>query len=101
MPDTLKSGARESALEETLLQLVTERGAGKTICPSEVARAVASDDTWRSLLGPIRTVAVELARRGEVVITRKGKPVDPERFKGVYRIGVPSGNGKPGDDSGP
>ncbi len=27
------------AIEETMLRLTTERGAGKTICPSEVARA--------------------------------------------------------------
>ncbi len=33
----------ENALEETILQLLHERAAGKTICPSEAARTVAGD----------------------------------------------------------
>ena len=38
---------------------------------------------------PVRRVAVSLAQAGEVAILRKGKPVDPDDFKGVYRIGLP------------
>ena len=38
---------------------------------------------------PIRRVAVALAEAGRVVIYRKGKPVDPRSFKGVYRLGLP------------
>ena len=38
---------------------------------------------------PIRRVAVRLAHEGRVVIYRKGKPADPDNFKGVYRIGLP------------
>ncbi len=40
-------------------------------------------------MSPIRRVAVRLAQEGRVVIYRKGKPVDPDNFKGVYRIGLP------------
>jgi hypothetical protein len=38
---------------------------------------------------PIRRVAVALAEQGRVVILRKGKPVDPRDFKGVYRLAAP------------
>jgi hypothetical protein len=38
---------------------------------------------------PIRRVAVRLALEGRLVIYRKGKPVDPNEFKGVYRLGLP------------
>jgi hypothetical protein len=38
---------------------------------------------------PVRRAAVRLAQQGRLVITRKGRPVDPADFKGVYRIGVP------------
>ena len=38
---------------------------------------------------PVRREAVALADEGRVVIYRKGKPVDPHDFKGVYRIGLP------------
>jgi hypothetical protein len=32
---------------------------------------------------------VRLAKDGVIAIYRKGKPVDPDTFKGVYRIGLP------------
>jgi hypothetical protein len=78
-------------IEKTLLDLVTARGADRTICPSEVARALGGDhpDGWGPLMQPVRRVAVRLALDGRVVITRKGKPVDPTDFRGVYRIGTP------------
>jgi hypothetical protein len=78
-------------IETRMLGLVGERGVGKTICPSEVARAMAGDhpDAWGPLMQPVRKVAVALALGGRVVITRKGKPVDPTDFRGVYRIGLP------------
>jgi hypothetical protein len=37
----------------------------------------------------VRRVAVRLALDGRLVIYRKGKPVDPNDFKGVYRLGLP------------
>jgi hypothetical protein len=37
----------------------------------------------------VRTTAVELARTGRLVITRHGKPADPEDFKGVWRMRLP------------
>lgn len=78
-------------LEETLLRLVAERGAAKTVCPSEVARAVGGDhpDGWGPLMRPVRALAVALMKDGRVVITRKGKPVDPDDFRGTYRLRLP------------
>jgi hypothetical protein len=46
-------------------------------------------DQWGPLMQPIRRVAVRLAAEGRIVILRKGKPVDPEEFKGVYRLAAP------------
>jgi hypothetical protein len=37
----------------------------------------------------VRRAAVKLALDGRLVIYRKGKPVDPADFKGVYRVGLP------------
>jgi hypothetical protein len=85
------SGAQidEARIAQELRALVAERGPGKTICPSEVARAVAGGhpDAWGPMMQPVRRVAVRLAKGGEIAILRKGKPVDPDDFKGVYRIG--------------
>ncbi|MGB3624261.1 MAG: DUF3253 domain-containing protein [Henriciella sp.] len=85
-----KPKKKKETLEEIILRLVEERGAGKTVCPSEAARAF-REDNWQSLMGEVRANAVRLAHRGEIAIYRKGKPADPDDFKGVYRLGLPQG----------
>ena len=77
-----------AALEAEILRQTGERGAGKSICPSEVARALAPDeDAWRSLMGPIRAAAIRLARQGRVEVLRKGKPVSTDaEIRGVIRL---------------
>jgi hypothetical protein len=40
-------------------------------------------------VSPIRRAAVALAHAGRLVIYRKGKPADPDDFRGVYRLGLP------------
>lgn len=81
----------ENAIEERMVALAAERGADKSICPSEVAKAVgeARDVDWHGLMQPVRRTAVRLAEQGRIVILRKGKPVDPHDFRGVYRLTVP------------
>ncbi|PZN99430.1 MAG: DUF3253 domain-containing protein [Hyphomicrobiales bacterium] len=81
----------ETALEATILELAGQRGEGRTICPSEAARAIGGDhpDGWGPLMQPIRRVAARLMKEGKIVITRKGRPVDPEDFRGVYRLRLP------------
>ena len=78
-------------LETAILSLVASRGLDKTICPSEAARAIGGDhpDGWGPLMQPIRRVAVRLAKEGRLIITRKGRTVDPDDFRGVYRLGLP------------
>ena len=78
-------------LDATILRLAAERGAGSTICPSEAARALGGNhpDGWGPLMQPLRRAAVRLAKEGRLVITRKGRPVDPDDFRGVYRLSLP------------
>lgn len=78
-------------LEAILLDLAGKRERGRTICPSEVARAVAGSDptAWSKLMPPVRRAAVKLMKEGRIVITRKGQPVDPDDFRGVYRLRLP------------
>lgn len=92
-------GIDANAIEETMLRLAAERGAGKTICPSEVARALGGPhpDGWGPLMQPVRREAVRLAHEGRIAILRKGRPVDPDDFRGIYRLALPDGDG----DSGP
>ena len=81
------------ALMATLTRLCREAG-GDTVSPIDAARAFAAargEDAlgWRSHLQDVRRAAVRLAREGRLVIYRKGKPVDPDDFRGVYRLGAP------------
>jgi hypothetical protein len=67
----------------------TPSGGQGTLSAPEIAHAIKPDGDWHGLLLPIRRAAVALAQRGRLVIYRKGKPVDPNNFRGVYRLGLP------------
>lgn len=75
----------EQIAAEILRQTET-RGAASSICPSEVARALAP--AWRPLLGPVRREAAKLAEAGRIEILRKGKPVPPAEMRGVIRLRI-------------
>ncbi|MGO4573679.1 DUF3253 domain-containing protein [Microvirga sp. 2TAF3] len=87
----MSKSATPEELETTMLALVAERGAGKTLDPTEVARALGGDhpDGWGPLMQPVRQMAVRLMKEGRVLILRKGRPVDPDDFKGIYRLTLP------------
>ena len=63
--------ADRSEIEKTILSLTTARGEGRSICPSEVARAIAGNDekVWRLLMHPVRETALALAREGRIVFS--------------------------------
>lgn len=77
--------AVDRRLEEMIRQLLSQRGATATICPSEAARAV-SPDAWRELMEPARRAARRLVAAGEVDITQQGRVADPSTTKGPIRI---------------
>lgn len=78
------------SVDETILALAAERGVARSITPEDVARAVDAEG-WRKHMGDVRGAAVRLAKAGRIVILRKGKPVDPENFKGVIRLRIADG----------
>ncbi len=72
-------------LEDKIRELLDARARTATICPSDVARAM-STDNWRDLMEPVRRAARRLTSKGEVEITQKGSVVDPSTAKGPIRI---------------
>lgn len=60
-----------------------------TLSAPEIAHSLRPEGDWHGLLMPIRRAAVALALDGRLVIYRKGKPADPNDFRGVYRLGLP------------
>jgi len=87
----------EDPIETAILSLVEQRGAEKSICPSEAAREVFPED-WQNRMRHVRNAAIHLAREGKIVILRKGKPVDHENFKGVYRLALAPDQASSADD---
>ncbi|MBP0492913.1 DUF3253 domain-containing protein [Roseomonas indoligenes] len=79
------------AIKAEILRQTTACGPGRSISPSDVARALA-EEGWQSLLGPIRQAAMALAQEGQLEVLRKGKPVAPEALHGVVRLRLPGTN---------
>ena len=77
-----------SPLETAIFELLASAGAGRSVTPEAVARVAAGED-WCSALAQVRAEAMGLARQGRLLILRHGKPVDPNGFKGVYRLRLP------------
>ena len=73
------------AITDAMLRIAAERGPEKSMCPTDVARAVSAEN-WRPLLGAVRKVAADLARQGKIEILRKGKPIKPDDMRGVIRL---------------
>ncbi|WP_332683908.1 DUF3253 domain-containing protein [Bosea sp. (in: a-proteobacteria)] len=90
--------AEPDALEAAIFDLLAETGPGRTISAMDAARRVGGDhpDGWGPLMQPIRRIAVQLMKDGRLVILRKGKPVDPDDFRGVYRLRLPGDDGDRG-----
>jgi len=72
-------------IQDAILSQLAAVAPGKSIDPMSVAKAV-QPERWQRLLGHVRTDAIELAREGAIVILRHNKPVNPEKFRGVYRL---------------
>jgi hypothetical protein len=81
-----RPGALDRRLERAILDLLAERDG--SICPSEAARRV--DPTgWRDLLERTRRAGRRLAAEGRLVVTQRGRPVDPSDARGPIRYGRP------------
>jgi hypothetical protein len=74
----------DATAEAAILDLLSRRRPGASICPSEAARAVAAD--WRPLMPELRAAAARLAARGVVVVTQRGDPVDAATARGPIRL---------------
>jgi Protein of unknown function (DUF3253) len=91
MSGNLDSSSNPVVIRQEITRQINALAQGKSICPSDVARALAGShpDVWSRAMPHVRRVAVEMAKEGNLVVLRKGKIVDPEDFRGVYRLGAP------------
>jgi len=83
-------GPTAADIEARILDLLAARSPAATLCPSEVARALAADgDDWRAWMPRVRHVAQALATAGRIAVTRGGVPVDALAGGGPIRLGRP------------
>ena len=84
----LRIGAKDRALESAILDMLSHRARGATLCPSEAARAVfgSDSDEWKAAMESTREAARRLVAEGRLVITQGGKVVDPSRARGAIRL---------------
>lgn len=75
----------ETAIFDRLAQL----GEGKSVEPAEIAK-ILQPEQWQRMLPKVRATALGLMRQGKLTITKKGKPVDPDAFRGVTRLRLPT-----------
>lgn len=83
------TAASDEAIEAAIPRLVGAARPGASVCPSEVARALAAGEAaWRALLPAVRRVA-GLAREGQLRVTQRGREVDPLAARGPIRFRRP------------
>ena len=81
------ASATDAAIAAAILALLDSRKPDATICPSDAARAL-SATRWRPLMPAVRDAARALAREGRVVVTQRGRALDPAlEWHGPVRIG--------------
>ena len=83
----------QSVLRPHLDRLLDSRVAPKTICPSEVARALSSEElamadvpSWRECMPEIRKIVAEMRGRGEVEVLQKGVVLTGELGESLENI---------------
>ncbi len=83
----------EEAVEAAVLEVAAAAEKGRSVSAEDVARAVAPGPQWQGTLPAVRRAAIRLAKAGKLVIYRKGKPVNPDELRGVFRLGLPPTEG--------
>ncbi|MCP5101223.1 MAG: DUF3253 domain-containing protein [Chloroflexi bacterium] len=87
----------DELIVETILQLCAAAGEDSAVRPEDIAREIYTEE-WQTMLSRVRLTARQLADAGHVHIMRKGEPVDPNDFKGLYRIRITSAFFEPADE---
>jgi len=85
---------QEKILDPVAEFILESLGEWGSAAPVDVARALGEvrkranekPDAWRRFMTPVKQQMLHLARAGLIEITRKGKVVDPEDFRGVVRM---------------
>ncbi len=87
----------EKEEDPVILYIMTAVERGLPVDPRSIAIEIADDrarenspkDAWRKYLLAVKQQAKNLARQGRISILRRGKPVDPNKMKGLVKLSLP------------
>ncbi|MFY7992363.1 MAG: DUF3253 domain-containing protein [Bacteriovoracaceae bacterium] len=82
--DECRRNKNKFDFKDEILSLLSQRDAGKTICPSELLPPDLKKD--KVMMEHVRRSARLLVHEGKIEITQKGQVVDPLDFKGAIRL---------------
>ncbi|CAM6101619.1 unnamed protein product [Calypogeia fissa] len=84
---------RPEIIKVYLDNLLASRETPKTICPSEVARALSSVElqaagvsSWRELMPEIRSMVAEMRDEGRVEVLQKGEVLEGDLGEGLVNV---------------
>jgi hypothetical protein len=77
----------DALIASTIRALLKRRQPSSSMCPSEAARALSSDEaTWRGLMPQVREVAKSMRAQGQLHITRGGQALGENIDGGPIRL---------------
>lgn len=87
----------EKEEDPIILYIMRAVESGSPVAPRDIAIEIADDrarenspkDAWRKYLLAVKQQAKHLARAGRISILRRGKPVDPNKMKGLIKLSLP------------
>tara|TARA_B100000674_G_scaffold83427_1_gene57797 strand:+ start:2023 stop:2403 length:381 start_codon:yes stop_codon:yes gene_type:complete len=75
-----------AVLRQRVIDMATQRGVEKTICPSEIAKSFGS--YWRDLMPRVHQVADQLCAEGKLTFEKGGVSYGQHRPSGHYRLRI-------------
>ncbi|EPE33370.1 hypothetical protein GLAREA_06383 [Glarea lozoyensis ATCC 20868] len=96
MSEVNQEATKRNVLQGHLDRLLESRELPKTICPSEVARALNRQElassgfsSWRESMSDIRILVSEMRSRGEVEVLQKGSVLEGDLGDGLENVTGP------------
>ena len=98
MTDVNEQNAEAENKEDPIRLYILEAIAGGAhVSPNVIAIKIAKDraresdpdDQWRKYMLAVKQQAKSLARAGRISILRRGKPIDPNKMKGLVKFSLP------------
>ena len=75
----------QQVISQKIMELLDKQSEGKTICPSDAARAL-DPKSFRKLMAAVRDAAQALVEQERIEVTQRGEIVDIRDVRGPVRL---------------